>query len=221
MKKIAAIAGLAAVAASGVASADFTSVTAIATETTTQGEATVTYLLFANFDNPVDRLLAISGNDTVSPLMFTADRPLVQDTTIFIGTGLHDTPAVAAIAGANDSWVTIGGDYANGFSDTSFSPGFLGGGPGDLISGSSFVQETNGGYFDENPGTTENGGTVAIAQFTLAADVSVAEYMGTVDYVNAAGEQISEAFSINLIPAPGALALLGLAGLAGTRRRRG
>lgn len=220
MKKIAAIAGLAAVAASGAASAAFTNVTAIATETMVGGSPTITYRLFANFDNPADRLLAISGNAGVSALMFQSDTPLVQDSAI-IGAGLHDTPANPAIAGPNDSWVTIGGDVANGLTDTSFSPGFLGGPGGDLISGTSFMQADNGGYFDSNPGTAENGGSVVIAQFTLAADVSVAEYMGTVDYVDAAGDQISEAFAINLIPAPGAMALLGLAGLAGTRRRRG
>ncbi|MFK7960438.1 MAG: PEP-CTERM sorting domain-containing protein [Phycisphaerales bacterium] len=217
MKKIAALAGVGAIAAASVASADFTGVSVVELNLV---DGFTTYQVYANFDNPTDSVLAVSA--TAQALSFNADSMLYQDTSL-PGTGLHDTPAISAIAGPADSWVTVGGDFANGMTDTSFSPGFLGGGAGDLISGSSFTQESNGGYFDENPGTAENGGSVIIAQFTLANDTTTATYSGGVDWQSAGAGFTSTAFDavLVLIPAPGAFALLGLAGLATARRRRG
>jgi hypothetical protein len=88
-----------------------------------------------------------------------------------------------------------------------------------VINGTSFIQEDNGGWFDFDPGTVENGGEILIAQFTIADGAGPVVFTGTVDYTpGGEGDFVSEAF---FIPAPGAAALLGLAGLAGTRRRRG
>ena len=119
-----------------------------------------------------------------------------------------------------DSWVTIGEGDANG-GETQFSPGFLegqGDAFGALISGDGFLQADNGGYFDSNPSTSVEGTSILVAQFTFAEGTTWT-YTGTSDF-NAGGTDLTNAaFSVSNIPAPGALALLGLAGLG--RRRRG
>ena len=56
-----------------------------------------------------------------------------------------------------------------------------------------------------------------IAQFTIAGDW---EYGGTGDWTAGGAGASNTAFYVStVVPAPGALALLGLAGLAGRRRR--
>ena len=195
-----------------MASADFVGAS-YTEEVINPGE--VTYKIFLNYDNPLDKQLAVSGNANFSALQLTASSDLIQK---------HLVPAVpadvpGALAQPGDSWVTIGEGDANG-GETQFSPGFLegqGDAFGALISGDGFLQADNGGYFDSNPSTSVEGTSILVAQFTFA-EGSTWTYTGTTDY-NANGSDLaSEAFSV-AIPAPGALALLGLAGLG--RRRRG
>ncbi len=218
MSKLAVFAGTCALAAAGFASADYTGATVMNMGEIVPG--TTTYRIFVNFSSPDDRLLAISGNDTVSALRYSGAE-LVQNAPGFESLDLQDKPFVASLPG--DSWVTIGGNFDAGTTDTTFSPGFLAPAfPGaSVIKGSFFEQLDNGGYFDFNPGTPEAGGSVLVAQFTIASGAS-ATYEATVDYV-LAGQlgATSVAMGTVVIPAPGAMALLGLAGLAGTRRRRG
>ena len=169
-----------------------------------------------NYTNPLDKQLAVSGNANFSALQLTASSSLIQK---------HLVPAVPAdvpgpLAQPGDSWVTIGEGNANG-GETQFSPGFLegqGDAFGALISGDGFLQADNGGYFDSNPSTSVEGTSILIAQFTFAEGTTWT-YTGTSDF-NAGGTDLTNAaFSVSNIPAPGALALLGLAGLG--RRRRG
>ena len=196
-----------------MASADFVGAS-YTEEVINPGE--VTYKIFLNYDNPLDKQLAVSGNANFSALQLTASSDLIQK---------HLVPAVpadvpGALAQPGDSWVTIGEGDANG-GETQFSPGFLegqGDAFGALISGDGFLQADNGGYFDSNPSTSVEGTSILIAQFTFAAG-STWTYTGTSDF-NANGTDLTNAaFSVSNIPAPGALALLGLAGLG--RRRRG
>ena len=204
----AAVLGATAMASADFAGASFTE------EVITPGE--VTYKIFLNYTNPLDKQLAVSGNANFSALQLTASSPLIQK---------HLVPAVPAdvpgpLAQPGDSWVTIGEGNDNG-GETQFSPGFLegqGDAFGALISGDGFLQADNGGYFDSNPSTAVEGTSILIAQFTFAAG-STWTYTGTSDY-NANGTDLtSAAFSVTNVPAPSALALLGLAGLG--RRRRG
>ena len=204
----AAVLGATAMASADFAGASFTE------EVINPGE--VTYKIFLNYTNPLDKQLAVSGNANFSALQLTASSELIQK---------HLVPAVPAdvpgpLAQPGDSWVTIGEGNANG-GETQFSPGFLegqGDAFGALISGDGFLQADNGGYFDSNPSTAVEGTSILIAQFTFAAG-STWTYTGTSDY-NANGTDLtSAAFSVTNVPAPSALALLGLAGLG--RRRRG
>ena len=196
-----------------MASADFVGAS-YTEEVINPGE--VTYKIFLNYDNPLDKQLAVSGNANFSALQLTASSDLIQK---------HLVPAVpadvpGALAQPGDSWVTIGEGDANG-GETQFSPGFLegqGDAFGALISGDGFLQADNGGYFDSNPSTAVEGTSILIAQFTFAAG-STWTYTGTSDF-NANGTDLtSAAFSVTNVPAPSALSLLGLAGLG--RRRRG
>ena len=75
----------------------------------------------------------------------------------------------------------------------------------------------DGGYFDQNPATAENGGSVLVAQFTMNGGFS---FQGTVDYNDSSGGLSSDAFAVSVVPAPGAMLLLALAGLVGQNRRR-
>ena len=202
----AAVLGATAMASADFAGASFTE------EVINPGE--VTYKIFLNYTNPLDKQLAVSGNANFSALQLSASSSLIQK---------HLVPAVPAdvpgtLALPGDSWVTIGAD---GGAETQFSPGFLegqGDAFGALISGDGFLQADNGGYFDSNPSTSVEGTSILIAQFTFAEGTTWT-YTGTSDY-NAGGTDLANAaFSVSNIPAPGALALLGLAGLG--RRRRG
>jgi hypothetical protein len=213
MKKFA-IAGAAALATVGAASADFTGVSVMSMGEILPG--TVTYRIMADFSSPDDSVLAVSASQQA---LRWSGAALVQDSPGFETLALQDTPFIAS--GPADSWVTIGGNFEGGQTDTTFSPGFLSPAfPGaSVINGSFFEQLENGGYFDFDPGTPENGGSVVIAQFTIAAGAA-GTYEGTVDWQGSGAGFTSNVFSV-LVPAPGAMALLGLAGLAGSRRRRG
>jgi len=115
-----------------------------------------------------------------------------------------------------DTWLAIGD------AQLSVSPGFpdvaLAGG-GEVI-----VGEDNAAWFNGNPGEPafEDDGNVMIGQFTFSEDTDVS-FSLNVQIIDASGVERQEYLtaSFNHVPAPGAVALLGLAGLAGTRRRRG
>ena len=91
---------------------------------------------------------------------------------------------------------------------------------GQVIRGSSFTWEDNGGYFDSDPGSGafDSGSGILIAQLTVASGEDVT-FGGTASFNSDTGDLSFGEFSVTTVPAPGALALIGLAGLG--RRRRG
>ena len=122
-----------------------------------------------------------------------------------------------------DSWVTISGNSTAGLNDTSLDPSFV---PSDLSS-----IPFNAGWFDSTAGTanpilaggTQGGYRMLVLQIVRAGGVQdslstfscVLGYKASSTTTALAG---SGSFTIGT-PAPGALALLGLAGLTGRRRR--
>ena len=168
-------------------------------------------------DDAADQMLAVNGDANVSPLIFTADSALVNDGNMYA-----QSDRLRPANQGSDSYVALGDSVAAG--NVSFSPNFLGYtgayGPRAIV-GSFFSQADNGGYFDSNPTTEVNPleGRILIAQFILA-EGSTFTYSGTVSYNDAAGTLTNVRFSASNVPAPGALALLGLAGIVGSRRRR-
>jgi hypothetical protein len=204
-----------ALALTGAANADFTG--AHIEDLGDLGAGVSTYRVYVDFSSPSDQLLAVSGNAAVSALYFNSlDGDALRNTAGgFAGLSFEDFPFPGIEAW--DSWVTLGTDTP-GASDADFSPGFLGGsGSTSVINGTSFSQATNGGWFDSNPGTPETGESILIAQFTVANF----EFGATADWQSTGSGATSSAFYVTTVPAPGALALLGLAGVAARRRRRG
>jgi hypothetical protein len=124
-----------------------------------------------------------------------------------------------------DSYVTIGAIYANGspFSNNALLD--IGIDFSNFNAGGDLLGVDNGSWFvtpaDAQGG--EVGGRVLIGQFTVIGGTGdgYADLFGQVNIQgkDANGETF-QTLGVNWVPAPGALALLGLAGLAGRRRRR-
>ena len=115
---------------------------------------------------------------------------------------------------AYDSWVTIGSetDTGNALSIQSVNFG----------SGGNFADTANGSWYvtpDDAQGE-EVGGRVLIAQLTIAGGGSADDLYGNLNFQGKLADGTNWGAVDQWIPAPGALALLGLAGIAGRRRRR-
>ncbi|MAW40813.1 MAG: hypothetical protein CMJ30_00160 [Phycisphaerae bacterium] len=178
-----------------------------------------TYKIFLNFTSPADKLLAINGDVSGGYSAISYEGGELYNVAAFGVLG-DDTGTYQGTAPGmeGDSYVTIGGQ-----SDTQFSPGFLAGNAdalGQVIRGSSFTWEDNGGYFDSDPGSGafDSGSGILIAQLTVASGEDVT-FGGTASFNSDTGDLSFGEFSVTTVPAPGALALIGLAGLG--RRRRG
>ena len=177
-----------------------------------------TYKIFLNFTSPADKLLAINGDVAGGYSAISYEGGELYN-ALFAGVLADDNGQYAAFPGMEgDSYFTIGGQ-----TDSSFSPGFLAdntGADGSVVNGSSFTWENNGGYFDSDPGSGafDSGSGILVAQLTVASGEDIT-FGGTASYNSEAGDLTFASFSVTTVPAPGALALLGLAGLG--RRRRG
>ncbi len=198
----------------GAAHADFTGATVA--NLGDLGAGVDTWRVFVNFDSPTDAVLAVSGDEQYAPLVFTslAGDALRNDGGALGGLIQEDAPS--ATGAAWDSWLTIGNESFIG-NNTAFSPDFLGGdGIGSVVLGTAFTQANNGGYFNGDPGTPANGGSVLIAQFTVQGFA----YSGTLNWQAPGGPVESSIFTVQTVPGPSALALLGLAVPFARRRRR-
>ena len=177
-----------------------------------------TYKIFLNFTSPADKLLAVNGDVAGGYSAISYEGGELYN-ALFAGVLADDNGQYAAFPGMEgDSYFTIGGQ-----TDTSFSPGFLAdntGADGSVVNGSSFTWENNGGYFDSDPGSGafDSGSGILVAQLTVASGEDIT-FGGTASYNSEVGDLTFASFSVTTVPAPGALALLGLAGLG--RRRRG
>lgn len=184
------------------AGADFTNVRIVDYGEILPGTYTVRF--FVQFDDPSDRLLSVVGDESTwgdaGVLRFESSAPLVQSVTALEDLAFTDVPSIFDEQLA-DSWVSIGGDWTNGASDTAFSPAFLGVTDGSsAITGTFFEQADSGGYFDSNPATPEGHGAI-IASFTLPAG-AIADFQGTIVWGNDSGGPFSAPFSTILLTTP-------------------
>jgi hypothetical protein len=222
--KIGMIAAAAGLAVSGIASATFTKFSTVRTES----GSLVKYELYGNFDGATDTVLNAFHISLISGGVNFHHADALNggvDSTV-AGTW---NPQFVLVPGAMDSYVCIGGGegFASGNS-TAADPdwGAAGFNTAQLPYGNG---ETSGaGWFNQNPpnlqGRVNVQGQVKLGQFViaLADDATVTTIRLKLGYNNGvpgSGVQFSDStFSIG-VPAPGAVALLGLAGLAGRRRR--
>ncbi len=182
--------------------------------------------VYAIFDRPgTDHMIAVTGTPN-APLNIS-----VQKGTFYQHAFGTDRPPGAALVAAFpelafDSFVTIGvkvlGPPPNQPTDAMLlTPTWPGFGPSTLemtTDGWAVTPENAQGNPFDAVNSFPGNGQVLIGQFTSVTGTAI---LGTfrIDYVsnNKAGNQIVSFFAV---PTPGVLALLGMAGLIGVRRRR-
>jgi len=212
--------------------------TQLQTTVTVSGVSRSVWRVYAVFSNAQDYVTAIAGSPQTGIL--TIENRNSNDTAL--GTGFVNPGAAGNFAPSAssikklpntqwDTFATIGVAINDGSDQTAGSPGFP-----TFINGTSLVNNNISWFV---PGPVEQGRAggpnshaistgpvtglgVLIAQLTVNAGQNV---RGTVSVsgVNAgdgAAAFTSNGQTFNSFPAPGALALLGLAGVVGSRRRR-
>ena len=168
--------------------------------------------IYANFDGDGDRLLSIGFADVSSSTGAFWQHQLGLDTAP-LDFLIPIDPLVAY-----DSFVTIGVKVNEGADGTTPDPDFN----SDMFNNNGALV---GGWFNSNPDNGQgDGGNILVAQLTLLKPPGDAKIGGSMTVFwkdGDTGEIIGTEVSFSHpVPAPGALALLGLAGLAGRRRRR-
>ena len=216
--------GLVAASIAGVSSATFTSYSAVSGGSS--GGLTK-YSVYANFNGATDTALNFFHiNNEANNSAFTGfwhNDALSGGLSQTIGTW---NPTFAP--GAFDSYVMVGGGtgFASGNSSNA-DPSF--GASGFNTAQMPFPSPNNHaigpGWFNSNPpnlqGRVNASGQVLLGQFVLASSTNMVLFMkvGYNNGIAGSAVQFGEGTFMFGIPAPGAVALLGLAGLAGRRRR--
>jgi len=230
MKFVASMALAAAV--SSVASATFVQYVVVKTSTTSGGVALDVYNVFARFNGATDTLLNAFNFNRLSSA--PASNPFYHKDNSDYNFGVLSkaygtwAPQLTGSPTQNrpfDSFLVIGGT-ATGSNSTNADPSWPAGGGGwsraDIPSGNNI------GWFNSSPpnlqGRVGVGGNTAtdvrVGQFVVDAGADGGTWNLKLGYNSGiAGAPVQFAESTFNLPAPGALALLGLAGLAGRRRR--
>jgi len=229
MKFVASMALAAAV--SSVASATFVQYVVVKTSTTNSGVALDVYNVFARFNGATDTLLnAFNFNrvdGTAGDMFYHKDNSDYNGGVLSkqYGTWAPQLTGSATLNRPFDSFLVIGGN-ASATNTTNADPSWPSSGGGwnraDIPSG------FNIGWFNSSPpnlqgrvGIAPNTSTdVRIGQFVVDAGADGGTWNLKIGYNSGvAGAAVQFAETTFSLPTPGALALLGLAGLAGRRRR--
>ena len=187
------------------------------------GDQGDSYRLYANLDAGA-RIDAVYGNAQGALSIYAAEGSLYHDAAAGATSQAINSAFFVFVPSMEwDSYVSIGALYADGtpfgannLNDIGIDWGIWEGG-GDLWT-------DNGSWFvtpDDAQGGELNG-QVFIGQFTVQGGTGSA--LDLAGQVNLQGKDANgdtwNAIGATWVPAPGALALLGLAGIAGRRRRR-
>lgn len=197
---------------SSIAAADFVSVSYNVQERVDNidGQTYSVLELFANFDNEADTLLnVLNANIT------TADSLGFHQNDGFGGT-FNPIGSNNPAQNATDSYVLVGGLPGFGGSTTTLDPNF-GAGMGAYV-------PANAGWYTGDPTAAASGTSIPIGQFSILASrvtvVDFASFSMEIGYNDSEGNtKFGQADFTWGIPAPGALALLGLGGIVSRRRR--
>jgi len=222
-----------AAAVSSVASATFVEFYTVKTQTSNSGINLDVYTLYARFNGATDTVLnAFNFNRTdgsATNLFYHKDNAYYNSGALMkeFGTWAPSQAGSITLNRPFDSFLTIGGN-ATPTNSTNADPSWTGAASWnrpDVPNGS------NVGWFNSNPpniqgrvGQTGNlADSVRLGQFSMDRDAAASTWNLKIGYNNGvAGSPVQFAettFTLGVIPAPGAIALLGLAGLAGRRRR--
>ena len=214
---------LATVAASTLASAASASFTGFSVERGTTAGGNTRYSVYANFS--ASNLVFLNAFSFVN----VSGTMNARHQDFFVADGEVGTwqagSSVSAADRGEDSWVTASGLATSSGWGSALDPGFANGGTvGDINNGA--------GWYDATPGTanailaggTQGGYRMLLMQVVRSGDDAGQasshsmqlswKVAGTTTAIFGNGS-----FNLGVIPAPGAMALLGLAGLAGRRRR--
>ena len=226
------VSSLAAVVAASAASAGFTSFTA---DRVITAAGNTQYSIYANFDSvglPSGKswvFLNAFNYNGVSGSMNARHQDAAEDTSGNPSSSWNPSVnLLGAAARDNDSWVTASGSGTSAGGDVSLDPSF-----NNTIFDRIVGTGGGAGWFDATPGTQNlvaaggaSGFRIKLIQIVRAGDDftnGMGQYIGsmTITYKvqdNSAPLSGSGQFSIG-VPTPGAIALAGLAGLTGRRRR--
>ena len=217
----------------GMASATWTDFYVTKTQTSNSGINLDVYQLFARFNGPTDTVLNAFNLDrtTSSGILngfYHKDNFTGNDGVLTTSFGSW-APSLTGSAAANrpfDSYLTVGGlpTAANGTSaDPSWGNPLSWGRP-DIPSGQQCGWFAPGGSIAGRVGQAGNtANSVILGQFVIGRDVNAGTFNISIGYnsgvPNTPVQFADGTFVLGAIPAPGAIALLGLAGLTGRRRR--
>ena len=199
------------------AMADYTGLTSVNVD---NGDGTWTAQIYANFSAATDELDAVFG-DAQNALSIETSGTFYQN-ALGGATSKSINPALIPLfpSLALDSWVTIGLSDQTGNAMLNIGIDFAG-----FEAGGSIVTD-NGSWFatpDDPQVLAGDDLRVLVGQFTMyGLDSNVS---GILNLQGKAGDfetfqARDQAFDFSMVPAPGALALLGLAGVASRRRRK-
>jgi hypothetical protein len=230
-------------AATSAASATLTSWSVTSTAVSSGGQNLIRYEVFATFNGATDTLLNVfnlgavgSGQEDWYGGFWHKDTSSGNSGVLSQQYGTW-APQAVGNATANrpfDSFLLIGGN-PTGTNTTNADPSWNSGGSGSHAGNSNgwtradLVNNPTIGWFNSSPpnnqgrvGVAPNTATqVKLGQFVLSQDHGFRTFSLRTAYNNGAGGGVlfnTENFTLG-VPAPGAVALLGLAGLVGRRRR--
>ena len=215
----------------GMASATWTDFYVTKTQTSNSGINLDVYQLFARFNGPTDTVLNAFNLDrtTSSGILngfYHKDNFTGNDGVLTTSFGSW-APSLTGSAAANrpfDSYLTVGGlpTAANGTSaDPSWGNPLSWNRP-DIPAGQQCGWYGPAGSIAGRVGQAGNtANSVILGQFVIGRDVNAGTFNISIGYnsgVPGTPVQFADG-TFSMVPAPGAIALLGLAGLTGRRRR--
>ena len=217
----------------GMASATWTDFYVTKSQTSNSGINLDVYQLFARFNGPTDTVLNAFNLDRTNASgilngFYHKDNSTGNSGVLSTATGSW-SPSLTGSATLNrpfDSYLTVGG-IANAANGTSADPSWgnpLSWNRPDIPAGQQCGWFAPGGSIAGRVGQAGNtANSVILGQFVIGRDVNAGTFNISIGYnsgVPGTPVQFADGtFVLGAIPAPGAIALLGLAGLTGRRRR--